>query len=102
MDRRVSERPVDLQAASDMSDAIGNTSLAEDLQKLATHRRSETRALAAQTLALMGSWDWVAQPKSSLSEPRDRNFWPVIIERTRQILAAHPKIFLRWPAASSS
>lgn len=86
------DRPVDLQAAADLSKELGNNvAVGETLQKLATHRRPEMRALAAQTLSLLGSWDWVTQPKSSLSEVRDRSFWAALLDRTRQILAAHPE-----------
>ncbi|MCC6509948.1 MAG: hypothetical protein IT423_12650, partial [Pirellulaceae bacterium] len=47
--------------------------------------------LAAQTLSLLGNWDWVASPKGSLSDARDRSFWTPLLDGTRQILAAHPE-----------
>ncbi len=87
-----SERPVDLAAAADLHKRLNDqASVGDALVELAVHRRAETRALAAATLALLGSWDWVAQPKCSLSDVRDRSHWTALVDRTRQILAAHPE-----------
>ena len=86
------DRPVDVVAAADLSKELANSvAIGDALQKLATNRRPETRALAAQTLSLLGSWEWVTQPKSALNDVKDRSFWTALLERTRQILAAHPE-----------
>lgn len=86
------DRPVDIEAAKDLNKQLASdVVIADVLQALATNRRPETRAIAAQTLALLNSWDWVTQPKSSLSDVRDRTFWAALLDRTRQILAAHPE-----------
>lgn len=86
------DRAVDLQAAKDLSmKLVENGSIGDQLRDLAQDRRAENRALAAQTLALLGNWDWVTEPKSSLSDSRDRAFWTALLDGTRQILAAHPE-----------
>lgn len=86
------DRAVDLQAAKDLSTKlVENGSIGDQLRELARDRRAENRALAAQTLALLGNWDWVTEPKSSLSDSRDRAFWTALLDGTRQILAAHPE-----------
>ena len=86
------DRPVDIEAAKDLNKQLAaDSAIGEVLQSLATNRRPETRAIAAQTLALLNNWDWVAQPKGSLSDVRDRTFWAALLDRTRQILAAHPE-----------
>ena len=85
------DRPVDIEAAKDLNKQLASdAAIGEVLQSMATNRRPETRAIAAQTLALLNNWDWVAHPKSSLSDVRDRTFWAALLDRTRQILAAHP------------
>ncbi len=86
-----SERPVDLKAAEDLAQQLGNgESVLNTLTKLATNRRPETRAMAAQALSLLGNWEWVALPKSTLGDSRDRSYWGPLLDATRQMLAAHP------------
>ncbi len=97
------DRPVDQLAASDLANQLSDdVDVGSKLIELASNRRPEMRALAAQTLALLGSWQWVADPKSSLNNSRDRSFWPLVLERSRQILAAHPENVEALKAALSS
>ncbi len=77
-----SDRAVDLQAAKDMSLKLSeNAAIGDRLRELARDRRAENRALAAQTLSLLGNWDWVTEPKvlcrTVATERFGRRFWMV-------------------------
>ncbi|MGN6133858.1 MAG: hypothetical protein ACTHOU_05120 [Aureliella sp.] len=86
-----SDRPVDALAAEDLERQLTSTEpIGSSLQKLVINRRPETRALAAETLALLGSWDWVTADKTTLTDPRDRSYWQPLLDLTRQVIAANP------------
>lgn len=87
-----SDRPVDQLAAEDMQRQLTDRETSSaTLMKLATNRRPETRAMAAQTLALLGNWDWIVAEKNTLSDRRDRSYWNPLLDQTRQAIAAHPE-----------
>ena len=87
-----SDRPVDVLAVEDLQRQLSaNDSIGATLLNMATNRRPETRAMAAETLALLGNWDWIAADKNSLSDPRDRSYWTPLLDLTRQIIAANPE-----------
>lgn len=87
-----SDRAVDIVAAGDIHRLLnGKEPVDSTLMKLATNRRPETRALAAQSLAMIGRWDWVPLEKNSLADKRDRSYWGPLLDLTRQLLAANPE-----------
>lgn len=87
-----SDRPVDVLAVEDLQRQLAaDSSIGTTLLKLVANRRPETRAIAAETLALLGNWDWVMSEKSSLNDPRDRSYWTPLLDLTRQIIAANPE-----------
>lgn len=86
------DRPIDALAAVDMHRQIASSEpLGAVLLTLASNRRPETRALAAQTLALLGNWDWLSAEKNTLSDARDRSYWTPLIDLGRQVVAANPE-----------
>lgn len=86
-----SDRPVDVLAAEDLQRQLAsNQPVGKTLQTLVTNRRPETRSIAAQSLAMLGSWDWVGVEKNPLSDSRDRSYWGPLLDLTRQIIAANP------------
>ncbi|MGN6544532.1 MAG: hypothetical protein ACTHK7_05755 [Aureliella sp.] len=86
-----SDRPVDVLAAEDLQRQLtSNQPVGKTLQTLVTNRRPETRSIAAQSLAMLGSWDWVGVEKNPLSDIRDRSYWGPLLDLTRQIIAANP------------
>lgn len=87
-----SDRPVDLLAAEDLQRQLtSNQPIGQTLHSLVANRRPETRALAAQTLAMLGSWDWTTVEKNTLNDSRDRSYWTPLLDLTRQVLAANPE-----------
>jgi len=84
------QRPIDVDAADDLSEQFAKESKAESivqqLTKIAQGRRSETAALAIRTLFMLGEYSQLVGTNGILSNPASRPHRAVILESLFQSL----------------
>lgn len=85
------DRDIDGLAAADLHRVLTYDSSAEVvLKETVTSRRSETAALAVQTVLMLGNWSPLAS--GFLDNERMRAHWEPTIELARQLIASDPQI----------